>query len=150
MVFCQNAIEPCPDRLPRYLDLGLYTRHGGVPFTQSSNLLTALRAALNRYDSPQPFAEVLELSSWLRPRLRELGFSILAADEHASPGVITLALPPSLSARELGDHLQEAGFLVSYQSDYLRDRNWLQICLMGECSRAVLVALLVEMKSRLV
>src|SRR5438552_9010765 len=39
----------------------------GIPFTHSSNLLSALQAALKRYDSPQPFAEIAELSGWLRP-----------------------------------------------------------------------------------
>ncbi|MCL4176942.1 MAG: aminotransferase class V-fold PLP-dependent enzyme [Verrucomicrobia bacterium] len=149
MVFYQHDLEPRPDRLPRYLDLGFYARHGGIPFTQSSNLLMALWTALKRYDSPQPFAEVRELSAWLRPRLRELGLRILAPDEHAAPNIITLVPPPSLSAEALGDQLLEAGFLVSYQSDYLRNRNWLQICLMGECSRAVLVGLLTELKNRL-
>src|SRR5439155_1351041 len=106
----------------------------GVPFTHSSNLLSALQAGLKRYDSQQPFAEIVELSVWLRPKLRDLGFDILAPDAHASPAVITLALPKSISSQKTGDQLQAAGFLLSYQSEYLRDRNWIQICLMGDCS----------------
>lgn len=148
MVFYHHPIEPQPDRLPRYLDLGFYSRQGGVPFTQSSNLLMALATAIERYDSPEPFTEIRELSAWLRPRLRELGLQILAPDDHAAPHVITLALPPTQNAQTIGDQLLEAGFLVSYQSDYLRGRNWLQICLMGECSRNALVALLAELKIR--
>jgi aspartate aminotransferase-like enzyme/predicted N-acetyltransferase YhbS len=146
LVFYQQPVQPRPDRLPRYLDLGLYAEEGGVPFTQSSNLLAALQTALRRFDSPRPFVEIVELSNWLRPRLRELGFQILAPDDHAAPAVITLVPPPSVDAMELGNRLLEAGFLASYQSDYLRDRNWLQICLMGECTRASLVALLSELQ----
>jgi aspartate aminotransferase-like enzyme len=101
---------------------------------------------LKRYDSRQPFAEIAELSVWLRPKLRELGFEILAPDDQASPAVITLALPQSISSQEIGDQLQAAGFLLSYQSQYLRDRNWVQICLMGDCSRQSLVALLTELR----
>ncbi|MBP9902220.1 MAG: hypothetical protein KBH45_12220, partial [Verrucomicrobia bacterium] len=35
----------------------------------------------------------------------------------------------------VGKLMQEAGFLLSYNSDYLRRENWLQICLMGEVAR---------------
>ena len=45
-----------------------------------------------------------------------------------------------------GMDLQAAGFLLSYQSEYLRERNWIQICLMGDCSRQSLVALLTELR----
>jgi aspartate aminotransferase-like enzyme len=146
MVFYHHEVAPRPDKLPRYLDLGFYAGQDGIPFTQSSNLLAALQAALKRYDSQQPFAEVAELSNWLRPKLRELGFQILAPDAHASPAVITLVLPREIGSQEFGDQLQAAGFLVSYQSDYLRSRNWAQICLMGDCSRQSLVALLTELR----
>ena len=146
MVFYHDAVAPRPDKLPRYLDLGYYAAQNGVPFTHSSNLLSALQAGLKRYDSQQPFAEIVELSVWLRPKLRDLGFDILAPDAHASPAVITLALPKSISSQKTGDQLQAAGFLLSYQSEYLRDRNWIQICLMGDCSRQSLVALLTELR----
>ena len=36
----------------------------------------------------------------------------------------------------------ESGYLVSYNSEYLRQRNWVQICLMGECTREKVVSLL--------
>jgi len=92
MVFYHHDVAPAPDRLPRYLDLGYYAANDGVPFTQSSNLLSALLAALKRFESAQPFAETAELAHWLRPKLRELGFRILAPDEQSSPAVITLVL----------------------------------------------------------
>ena len=135
MVFYNHALEPRPDRLPRYLDLGLHAAKGGVPFTMSSNLVYALDAALDRFDAPRGFQEIEETSSWLRQRLRDLGFRIVAADAGAAPAVITLALPPNLSSTDLGDSLEQAGFSLSYNSEYLRARNWIQICLMGEFSR---------------
>ncbi|PYK97369.1 MAG: aminotransferase V [Verrucomicrobia bacterium] len=146
MVFYHHDVAPQPARLPRYLDLGYHAQQQGIPFTHSSNLLSALQAALKRYDSPQPFAEIAELSGWLRPRLRELGFRILAPDAHASPAVITLVPPGTNRSQRIGDQLQAAGFLLSYQSEYLRRRNWIQICLMGDCSRQSLVALLSELR----
>src|SRR6185436_536926 len=45
MVFYHDAVAPRPDKLPRYLDLGYYAAQNGVPFTHSSNLLSALQAA---------------------------------------------------------------------------------------------------------
>jgi len=146
MVFYHHEAPPRPDRLPRYLDLGYSAENGGVPFTHSSNLLSALQAALKFYDSQQPFTELAELSDWLRPKLRELGFRILAPDAQASPAVITLVLPGSASSQKIGDELAAAGFLLSYQSGYLRCRNWIQICLMGACSRQSLVSLLTELR----
>ena len=135
MVFYNHDLEPRPDRLPRYLDLGLHAAKAGVPFTMSSNLVYALDAALDRFDGPNVFEDIEETSSWLRQRLRDLGFRIVATDSDAAPAVITLALPPNLSSTELGDSLEQAGFSLSYNSEYLRARNWIQICLMGEFSR---------------
>jgi aspartate aminotransferase-like enzyme len=146
MVFYHHEVSPQPDRQPRYLDLGFCAANGGIPFTHSSNLLSALQAALKFYDSQQPFAEITELSNWLRPKLRELDFHILAPDAHASSAVITLALPRHVSSQKVGDQLAGAGFLLSYQSEYLRCRNWIQICLMGDCSRQSLAALLTELR----
>ena len=146
MVFYHHDVRPRPDRLPRYLDLGTWAASDGVPFTHSSNLVAALEAAMRRFALPEPFVETAELSAWLRPRLRELGFRLLTPDEHASPAVINLVPPIGVDAGRLGDRLARSGLWVSYQSEYLRCRNWLQICLMGACSRADLTVLLAELR----
>jgi len=146
MVFYNHDLAIQPSRLPRYLDLGYYETQGGIPFTHSSNLLASLSAALKRYDSEQPFAEIAELSNWLRLRLRDLEYRILAPDAHASPAVVTLALPGDLNSNVVGDSLRAHGLLVGYQSEYLRQRNWIQICLMGHCSREHLALLLKELQ----
>ena len=135
MVFYSHELEPRPGRLPRYMDLGLHAAKGGVPFTMSSNLVYALYAALDRFDSTHVFEDTEETSTWLRQRLRDLGFRIVAGDSYAAPAVITLALPPNMNSTDLGDSLEQAGFSLSYNSEYLRARNWIQICLMGEFSR---------------
>ena len=139
--------EPSRPTLPRYLDLGLYAAHDGVPFTHSSNLLYALQAAVSQMLQAKPFGEILELSQWLRPRLRAMGFHILAPDEHAAPAVITLVLPPTLQSGELGEEMDRAGHLLSYRSGYLLERNWVQIALMGEVQREQLEALLAALGS---
>jgi aspartate aminotransferase-like enzyme len=141
MVFYNHEIKESPDRVPRYLDLGLYAKNQGVAFTHSSNLVHALHAAIRKIDWPERFLELAETSAWLRTRLREIGFEILGADTEASPAVMTILLQ-GLNSVKVGGQLQEAGFLLSYNSEYLRGRNLIQICLMGEFSREKLVALL--------
>jgi aspartate aminotransferase-like enzyme len=142
MVFYHHEIVPAPTRLPRYLDLGFYTQEQGIPFTFSSNLLHALHAALRRVDWPKRFADLTALSVFLKARLLELGFNLLGADAQTSPAVFTIPLPAEMNSVQLGDALQEAGYLLSYNSEYLRQKNCLQICLMGECTQEKVVSLL--------
>lgn len=141
MVFHHHEVQPAPARLPRYLDLGYYVLQQGIPFTFSSNLLHALRAAVRHVDWAKRFADIAELSAWLRTSLVGTGFALIGRNTTTSPAVITIALPPEMNSVRFGDAMQEAGYLLSYNSDYLRPRNWIQICLMGECSREKVVSL---------
>ncbi|MFC1893784.1 aminotransferase class V-fold PLP-dependent enzyme [Chloroflexota bacterium] len=142
MVFYNHEILPVSKALPRYLDLCLYSAYNGIPFTISSNLLYALKIALERFQSSKLFTDIVELSVWIRYRLRELGFHILSPDAHASPAVTTLVFPRTLNSEIIGRRLEEMGYLLSYKSEYLLNRNWLQICLMGECSQDMIIPLL--------
>jgi hypothetical protein len=49
--------------------------------------------------------------------------------------VTTLVPPGDVGAQPLGEALERAGFLLSFRSDYLRRRGWLQVCLMGDYPR---------------
>ena len=51
--------------------------------------------------------------------------------------------------QNIGHELEEAGYLLSYLSGYLLERNWLQICLMGETSERELRSLVEELRGRL-
>lgn len=140
MVFYHHTIHPA-EGLPRYLDLGYYASHDGIPYTFSSNLLHALHAALQGVNWEKRFRELSEISRWLRTRLTDLGFDLVGHDTSTSPAVTTIALPTELNSVQVGGLLQEAGYLLSYNSDYLRRRNWLQVCFMGECAPDKVVAL---------
>ncbi|MCS7089547.1 MAG: aminotransferase class V-fold PLP-dependent enzyme [Limisphaera sp.] len=146
MVFHHHTIQPAPDRLPRYLDLGYYAAQEGVPFTFSSNLLHALHAAIRHVDWERRFSTVAELGAELRRRLREAGFHVLAPESVAAPAVVTIVLPRELPSVELGRRMEENGFLLSYNSEYLRRRNWIQIALMGECPREKVLSLVHVLK----
>src|SRR6185503_5365498 len=89
----------------------------------------------------EKFTQIAEVSHWLRGRMRELGFEIVADDAAASHAVVTIVLPAEVSSRSVGWLLQQEGYLLSYKSDYLLKRNWIQICLMGEWSRENLMTL---------
>jgi len=132
MVFYHHQVTPVPDKLPRYLDLGYYAMENGIPFTFSSNLLHALHAAVKRVDWERRFAQTADLSAGLRLRLAEMGLNLVGNGASTSPAVITIALPPEMNSLKIGEAMQEAGYLLSCNSEYLRWKNWIQICLMGE------------------
>ncbi|MGH7902313.1 MAG: aminotransferase class V-fold PLP-dependent enzyme, partial [Thermodesulfobacteriota bacterium] len=142
MVFYNHEIQPISHRIPRYLDLGLYSTSKGIPFTISSNLLYALKKAVEAVNPNHRYQEILGLSSWLRQRLNQIGFKILADEANASPALITIALPGWISSLNLGKRLEQEGYLLSYRSEYLLKRNWIQISLMGECSQDIFHPLL--------
>ena len=146
MVFHAAPIAPRPD-LPRCLDLGLYAQNGGVPFTISSNLVHALKAALEQLDVPQRLAATTEMSGRLRRQVRAMGLRVIAPDEHASPAVTTIELPLSLESSSVGAALSSAGCLLGYESGYLRERNWVQVCLMGRHAPESVSRLLRSLKS---
>ena len=146
MVFHDHEVHPAPHALPRYLDLGLHAEKDGVPFTMSSNMVYALDAALGRFEADAVFEDIAEQSTWLRRGLRELGYRIVAPDDHASPAVITIELPQGERTSEVGRRLEDAGYFLSYNSAYLLERNWIQVCLMGEVSKETLGRLLSAMR----
>ncbi|HUD82084.1 MAG TPA: aminotransferase class V-fold PLP-dependent enzyme [Candidatus Saccharimonadales bacterium] len=141
MVFHNHALASSK-ALPRYVDLGWYAEHQGIAFTHSSNLVQALDAAVRQPDWPKKLAEGAAISSRLRASLRSMGFQVVASDADATPGVVSIALPQNQNSAQLGAQLQRAGYLLSFNSDYLRQRNWIQICLMGEYSPEKLESLL--------
>ena len=126
------------EHIPRYLDLANYEAADGVPFTHSSNLLAALDRSLTHTCWSRKFERVRRESATLRAALRKHGLPPLAADADAAPGIITVALPSDVSATEVASALLEHGFQIACQSSYLRQRNWLQICLMGEFDETAL------------
>lgn len=141
-VFYDNELLLADHSLPRYFDLAYYAQNNGVPFTSSSNLVAALHKALERLDPDRRFQEISNMSTWLRKELRSQGFHLLADDEIAMPSVISVLLPDSVGSGWLGNYLRDQGYLLSYQSKYLLDRNIIQITLMGEIRQESLIPLI--------
>lgn len=151
LVFCQERPDPDP-ALPRYLDLGLHCAgedDGAVPFTLSSNLLAALAAGVER-QTPELLAQVEGDGRWLRQQLRALGLTLVATEEESIGAVTTIALAENgIDSEQMGRALDARGFYTSYASGYLRERNWLQLCLLGEVSRPQLERLLPVLAAQL-
>ena len=129
LAFHDRPLQPS-DRLPRYLDLGLWDQAEGAPFTHSSNLIGALAEALKRFQGDGPFALLAKQALRLRQTCRERGLPLLAPVEPDHAGAITLALPPELSTVDFGTAMQARQVQLGWQSNYLAQRNWIQICLM--------------------
>jgi len=138
LVFHNHDVRPAPARVPRLLDLGLYAGDE-VPFTHSSNLVSALVTALDRIDLPRRTVEMAGHALWLRRRLECLGFDVVGRAAEPAPGVVTVRLPSEISSIDVAMELERLGCEIGAFSGYLRERNWIQIALMvGDISRATL------------
>ena len=141
-VFHNDKIQKSK-RLPRYLDLGVYAETKGIPYTQSSNLVSALNIALQRYENPETtFNKINEDARKIRVAVENAGLEILAPEAAASPAIVTIQMDEGLTAMQLGETLFLNGFNVHYESDYLRERNWLQISSMNDINAKELDAML--------
>src|SRR5262249_5019423 len=65
-----------------------------------------------------------------REQMAEGGLEIVGDTSVASPHVMTIALPKNIDCSALARELADRGLLVAYASDYLHQRNWIQVCLM--------------------
>ncbi|MEN7972538.1 MAG: aminotransferase class V-fold PLP-dependent enzyme [Verrucomicrobiota bacterium] len=131
MVFHNHDLQPAPDFLPCGLDLGIYQASDGIPYTIQSNLVYALHAALKTHDWEKRFVGIRDWSRSIRRKLAEIDAPILAPDSCAMPAVVTIVLPEVHSSETIGDKLKDHGVLISYRSNYLLERNWIQACMMG-------------------
>jgi len=134
LVFHDRNLPPPTRALPRYLDLRLYLAPG-VPFSLPSNLVTALSLSLETLAPDTRYDEIRETADWLCHKLLEVGLHPLAAEPVRFPGAITIPLPPCVHSCALGKAFQRKGWLLSYQSQYLVERNWIQISLIGQTAR---------------
>ena len=129
LVFIGGEFVPVAGKLPRYLDLTQYRR--GVPFTLCSNLLVALDAAL--VDQTAERRETIARGTrHLREQLAAAEVATVADASVAAPHVTTIKLPQDLDSATVAKELATQGLLVAFASEYLRARNWLQVCLMAE------------------
>lgn len=135
MVFYNHVLQTSNKLLPRFLDLKNYADHDGVPFTMSSNLIDALHTSLLNMNLKQKIENVEYASDLLRKTLSEMGHKIVLRKEDSINAVITVQLDSSLNSEIAAIELKKQGILVSYGSNYLIERNWIQFCMMTNFKR---------------
>jgi aspartate aminotransferase-like enzyme len=104
-------------------------------------LVEALRRA-----TPERMERIRTNAAWLRNEIRALGLNLLAPEAVASPGIVTIVLDRKMPSAEIGEELEMRGFWLSYRSNYLLEKNWIQIALLGDPSRASLEKVLTVLR----
>lgn len=120
----------------------------GSSSTVSSPLVCALGEALQQNYATAAAAESRyrhyeELGRSCREEIRALGIKLLASEEFSAPIIATFPLP----SRSFPWECLRAGFHIAHESDYLRARNWGQIAVMGDLSRATLAPLFAALQA---
>jgi len=146
LVFHRDVPPAQPESIPGYLDLGHWAAHESTPFTHSSNLVGALDVAVGQA-SQLRFWRIGENASWLRDALRSRGVTLVAADAHACDAGITFRPRNNTSAVALGEALEQRGYLLNFRSRHLQSRNWIQLSLLGDPTRASLEQFLLALDS---
>lgn len=127
------------DRVPTYLDLRATLASYGPRHTVPSPLVLALEAALKRYANPESararFETYADMGRLVRTRLRELGLPPMAEECCSCPVLTTFNPPAGDSVSEFVVRCEGWGFLIGGQSQYLAERNLVQIANMGEVTR---------------
>jgi len=137
-------------KVPAYLDLQMYRKKSGIPFTSSSNLLSALKNALQLLlRDRKRFHRIKKQNQWIRKQFLETHVRILVKNERESPLLTTVRIPLKIDSYIIGKNLRDRGFLVHYQGEYLHDRNWVQIASFSLYSRKHLKPMFDYLKKRL-
>jgi aspartate aminotransferase-like enzyme len=126
IVFYNHEVAISPN-IARYLDLGYYRAENGIPFTISSCLAYALKAAVESLEQePNIYEKIAHHSKTIRIELERLDFNIMNDIAVSSPAVITVQLPSYIDSVEFGQFLEDKNCFISYKSGYLIRRNLIQ------------------------
>lgn len=138
MVFADDAaLRKTPfHQMPATFNLAQNIAQREPMYTIASPQLRGLRQALieNYADIAscmKRYEHYCELSTWVRASLRRRGVPPLVDDETAAPTICTFALSDEEAVRRCKD----AGFQIAHESNYLAERGWGQISVMGDLSR---------------
>jgi aspartate aminotransferase-like enzyme len=128
IVFHQHHIQK-DETIPGYLDLGMYIEKDGVPFTHSSNLIAALHQALEAFEYEQdlPFESLARKYQSIREYLESHNIQVLSPFGQSCPIIMTIPLPTKIPSSFIGEDMEMNGYLLHYESSYLKKNNWIQI-----------------------
>ncbi len=141
MVCFNHEIKMPQTAIPRYYNLYNYTQAAGIPFTLPTNLVFALQQALIELNLEERIKHNEKLIDFMRTELNKLGFNLLLPKELSSNSVVTIPLPQNIKSQDIGFELRKVGILISFNSKYLVERNWIQLCLMSNISKETISSL---------
>lgn len=131
LIFSNTTILPARN-MPVYLDLDRYLQNNGVPFTISYSLVKGLLSALNIQKQQSAWHNFKVNAQLIFERLYAAGIIPFA---NANTLIFTVVLNKQ-SAFELGRMLESNGVYTSFRSNYLMERNWLQIAVFSTYEEA--------------
>ena len=126
-----------------YLDLYHYKNNEGIPFTLSSNLLLALSTSIKQKLCPKQFE--LTKRYW-KAYYQIMESNALLPFNNSQSRVFTVA-PPEGTYKQFIASLTQQGIKCSYESNYLRERGWIQIALFGYYTEEILASALDALKT---
>jgi len=130
------------ENTPISLNLSRFIKGEGVTSTLSSHLLQSISKGLEWINRYPHYKRIMELNQIIRECLDNLSIPCLLSSNNSNPSVITINLPKHLSSYNIGEQFFNDGILINYNSQYLRENNWIQICLMGYIKYKDIIALL--------
>lgn len=125
-VFHNHHVEP-NGNIPKYMDIGEYATNESIPYSHSWNLIFALHEALKRFEDDVVYNQVAATHEFLQKEIENIGLHIVTEKEYRGPVIITIALPRGIASTKVGDLLALQGFVIHYESTYLKENNWIQI-----------------------
>ena len=123
-VFHNHQAKP-NQKIPSYLDLGMYDQHS-TPFSHSSSLIEGL---LHVLEVPSHIRENKLLTNYneLIRCAKQNQLDVLCPDSSRSSFIITIPFPESANSFHIGLCMENHGYLIHYASDYLQKNNWIQL-----------------------
>jgi aspartate aminotransferase-like enzyme len=140
LIFSNIDPQPSPG-IPSYLDLGQYFAKSGVPFTISSNLVEALNVSIRQKLSAQHYNLIARYQNLIANMLQQ---SSLAPFSQRQSFVFTLI--PHENYLPMLDQFRENELVVSFESEYLRKRKWIQLALFNYYSEDELDEVVTRLK----
>ncbi|PQZ52399.1 GNAT family N-acetyltransferase [Bacillus sp. MYb209] len=115
------------EKIPAYMDIGMYEENGSIPYSHSWNLISALQESLKGFDEENAYVKIKETYAFLEQAIIDMGLKLVSLKEHAAQIVLTIQLNEGQSSKAAGDALALQGYIVHYESAYLQKNNWIQI-----------------------
>lgn len=112
---------------PIYLDLANYSLKNNIPFTISTNLVNALHTAILQKHTTEQL-NMLHHYSYKYYDIMHRYHVVPFGDRHSK--VFTIVLPDEKKPI-FTDYMNEKNIILSYESEYLIRRNWVQLAVLG-------------------